>query len=706
MITPFVMVAFDRLAMGEALLDIARSAPTPPDELYTDRFMQEAFRLDADMGSAFAKAMLDDASSPPEENEPTKEEMFRHVFEQMLDGIESGETSSAKAVSEGDVTKLMHTIKMLLQKMLQGDDRETKATGMRKKLEEFGIGLSKSDTRDSTAKEVAAFVQEAFSGEIEWLTRSYWWSRVRMTGQRKSTLLTQEAGSKAKAQELARLHIFSMLLEGTRNSIEKDLYAQKPSDAATLGAIVKGVWYRIRNRKTGDQYDGEVAATSGAEAARSKWGQYIAPLQATGKFGDSGSLDTLGITRFLNEHFLRRDLDSGEAIEAPLPGGGTMTAPSFKTELKHLKVHMWAKSGLPGVSLEGPMSGDDDAGSIADTVGAPDTPRAETEEGIVEWLESPSEADPAKTNRDAVREDIRGWVDEAMRRSAVIDSNSSAVHDILLVKLGFMSSETERAEFLKKWLATDIPKFRADAIAADIWEEIGEPFRKVRRGDPRYDPERKRRPSDEPPYSKEWEQQALVDKDTGKQFIGRIDALRKENQDKLEVVTKVHKVGDDANPQHMLNWVAYSQDDRKADLNRALDVYDGEKWFEQSVNEDVRKELQQSDESLAEVLRKFNPESIFKAVAKHSDTELVRAMGHVKPSVSLETGRTPFQTYPAIYPDIKRAIGKLGEVMVEESRGDVGALQYLSLKRLGRVAGRIDTETIVSSVVSDIAWST
>jgi len=121
----------------------------------------------------------------------------------------------------------------------------------------------------------------------------------------------------------------------------------------------------------------------------------------------------------------------------------------------------------------------------------------------------------------------------------------------------------------------------------------------------------------------------LVNKVTGEQFMGRIDALKDESQDNLEVVTKVHKKGDEPKKQHMLNWLEYNQEDRKADLNRALDMYDGEQWFEQSVNEDVRKELERKDETLAEAFRKFRPESIITAVAKSSDTELIRAMGYV-----------------------------------------------------------------------------
>jgi len=197
------------------------------------------------------------------------------------------------------------------------------------------------------------------------------------------------------------------------------------------------------------------------------------------------------------------------------------------------------------------------------------------------------------------------------------------------------------------------------------------------------------------------EQQALVNKTTGEQFIGRLDALKKQNQDNLEVVTKLHKKGDQPKKQHMLNWMPYSREDRAADLNRALDMYD-DKWFEQSVSEDVRRELERSDETLAEAFQKFRPESIFTAISKSGDTELIRAMGYVKPSISLESGKTPFKKHPEIYPDVKRAIEKLGEVMIEESKDDDRVYQYLSLKRLGKVARCIDAEVIISEAVSEL----
>jgi len=135
MIARLVMAAFDRFAIGESLLDIARSVIDSPNPTQTDRFMQEAFRLDSTISAAFAEAMLDDETSPPKEGEATREEMFRHVFEQMLEGIASGETSSAKAVAEENVAKLMNTIRMLLQNTLEGNDRETKSVGMRDKTQ-------------------------------------------------------------------------------------------------------------------------------------------------------------------------------------------------------------------------------------------------------------------------------------------------------------------------------------------------------------------------------------------------------------------------------------------------------------------------------------------------------------------------------------------------------------------------------------------
>lgn len=703
MITSFVLTAFDRLA-SDAILDIARSAtPSPPPSL-VDSFMDEAFRLDGKMRSAYEGAKAADAADPPTGDESSREEMFRHVFEQILEGIANGGTSSAKAVSEGNITHLMNMIRFLHQKQEGGEDRERKSVGFREKLQGFREGLSRSGTRESTAKEIVEFVQDAFSGEMDWLTNRYLWSRQR-GGDLKTNLLAQDTGSKEKGRKQAEMTVFGMLLEGTRNSIEKELYRNHPTDERALGAIVSGVWHRIKNRETGDKYDGETAATGGGKYSRTMWGRYIAPLQDTGKFGQGESLDILGITEFLNEHFLRRDLESGTSVDAPLPGGGTMTAPSLRTKLKSTKVRQWATGASAGVSMDAPVGEGDEGGTVGDTISAP---REDTEGPFTEWLGSPAERDPSSTNRDLVREEIRGWVDEAMRRTSVLKTNKAIVRDVLLVKMGLVSSEAERAEFLDRWLKKDIPKFRAEAIDAATWKKIGEPFRKVRKGDPGYrvNPETgeaiKRRPEDEPPYSKDWEQQALVNKTTGEQFIGRTDTLKGLNQDNLEVVTKVHKAGDEAKPQHMLNWMKYNQEDRKADLEQALDVY-SEKWFEQSVSEEVRQELEDSNETLAKAFRKFRPENIFKAVAKYPDAELVRAMGRVKPTVQLESGKTPFEVHPAIYPDIKKAIKRIGDVMVEESEKDDSALRYLSLKREGRVASRIDIESIILETAAALA---
>jgi len=396
MITPFVMRAFDRLA-SDAILDVASRATPSPSPSLVDGFMEEAFRLDPGMRSAYEDAKRADAASSADG--PSKEELFRGDFERILEGIANGGTSSAKAVSNGDITHLMNMIRFLQRKREGGNDRETKAVGMRDTLQRFREGLSRPETRASTAKEVAEFVEKVFAGEMDWLMNAYLYSRKR-GGDLKINLLTQDAGGRDRGKELARMTILGMLLEGTRNSIEKELYANHPSDGAALGAIAAGVHHRINNRQTGDAYDDETAATEGGgKYSRGKWGKYIAPLQDTGKFGQGESLDILGITEFLNEHFLRPDLDSRTPVDAPLPGGGTMTAPSFKTRLKNTDVHLWATGASSGISMDTPIGADEDSGTVGETIGAQDRPREETEEAVVEWLESPSERNPSRTNR-------------------------------------------------------------------------------------------------------------------------------------------------------------------------------------------------------------------------------------------------------------------------------------------------------------------
>ncbi len=681
MITPFVMRAFDRLAAA-AIMDIARSATPDPDPSHVDRFMEEAFKLDGNMGSAFEDAKRDDAAAVRSGDEPTREEMFREVFEQMLESIAHGGTQSAKAVSDGDITRLMNTIRMVLEKTIKGEGRKRKSVGIRARLWDFGEALSKSETRDSAAREIAEFVQEAFSGEMDRLVRSYWWSRSRLTGGLKSVLLTQETGSRAKAEEQARLHVFRMLLEGVHQAIKTKSYAQKPNDAAALGAIAQGVWHRIRNRETGDQYDGETAATSGGKYARWKWGKYIVPLQDTGKFGDRESLDTLGITRFLNEHFLRRDLDSRTPVEVPLPGGGTMTAPSFRTELKHADVRMWAATGLPPASLDAPLP---DGGTLSEAIGGQDRPRGETEEGVVEWLGSPAETDPAKTNRDVVRGKLRSWVDKAIARTEFESPNINRepVKDIMLVKLGFMSGAS-RAEFIEKWLDKDIPKFRAEVMSDDEWADLGKPLRK---GHPKEG------------YRSTWTQNALVNRYTGEELSSMYNL--RENPDDWKIVPKEHKKGDPPNTTHFLNWIKYGQEDRRRDLERALDVY-SDRWFELSVNEGLRKELRKKERKLSEAFDRFDPKVIFTPVATRSDQELIRAMGYVKPSVQPLTGKTLFQQYSRIQPDMRRAIRELGGILKEESEDDSSVLQYLGLKALGKVASRTSCWDVVSAAVDDL----
>lgn len=709
MITPFVMRAFDRLA-DAALMDVARSAPPAPDPSHTDRFMEEAFKLDSDMRSAFENAKRDDAAAGPGE-EPDKEKMFREVFEQMLESIAHGGTQSARAVSAGDATRLMNTIRMVLEKTLKGEDRKKKSVGIRARLWDFGEALSKSETRDSAARGIADFVQETFSGEIDRLVRSYWWSRSRLTGGLKSALLTQEAGGdRRKAKEQAGLHVFRMLLEGVRQAIKTEAYAQKPSDAAALGAIAQGVWYRIRNRATGDQYDGETAATAGGKYARAKWGQYIAPLQDTGRFGDRGALDTLGITEFLNEHFLRRDLGSGTPVEAPLPGGGTMTAPSFKTKLKHTTVHTWATAGLPPASLDAPLS--PDGRTLAETIGGQDQPSSEQEGWQIEHLDSP--ADPAaleklkaeriplpegpreerdrildavRTNKDLLRAKLRGWIEEAAAgssireiktgpgtRQEVSDENKDAIKDIVLVKFGFMSEGDGRDGFKRRWLdeRKHLPKYYATPMSDDDWKAIGKPLKKVRGGD-----------APRKLYEKDWKQNALLNKETGQPPDSTPEVLKSPGD--FELVTVTHRKGEAADPRHLTEWHKYSREQREADLDRGLDTY-GPKWFEQSISEAVMDELKKSHGDLADVLEKFSPEKIFVSVAKTTDQEMARAMGFIRPSVAPQAN-TLHPNYPALQAGIKAVIRNLVRIMEERKNEDeVSVLQYIGLKRLGRIA--------------------
>lgn len=700
MITTLVMLAFKRLAAID-LIDMASSAGPNPNPAEVERFMFETFKHDTRLEKMYYDAKIDDkddAESGVEPDGDAREKVLLGVFRRVLESISRGEAPS-ETVSQGDVKQLVNHIYTRADKAIRGVDRETKSVGIREKLFDFGESLSEGN-RESVASDIVNFVQETFSGEFEGLEKQYWFSRTK--GGLKGTLLSQEMGRPAAAKEI-HTQVFRMLLEGVRNAIEKETYRHHASDVHTIGAISAGVSKRIEYGNTGDRFDTKLSAA--VMDAKRKVRKYINPLLNTGQFGNGRDIDTLGITRFLNENFVRKDLPSGTLVDVPLPDGTIMSAKSFKMELKHHKIRSWLSSAMTDISLDEPLP----HGDRPLEIGRQDKPHEETEEGVVKWLKEPAERDPAKTNRDVVRDDIRGWVDEVMRRASIAPVNKLAVKDILLVKMGLVSSETEKGEFLEKWLGRSIPKFRAEVIDTEIWKELGEPFRKGWKSDPSRDPVQ---PA-ESPYSKEWKQQALVNKTTGEQFVGRLDVLRKEDQDNLEVVTKVHKEGDEPKIQHMLNWAEYSQDDRKADLNQALDVYDGEKWFEQSVNEAVRMELEENDETLAEAFQKFRPENIFRAFAKHSDTGLIRAMGYVKPAVALETGKTPFPTYSGIQNDIARAVKELGDVMMKESKDDDGALKYLSYKRLGKVASRperlgkvisrMEIESIISVVSIDLA---
>jgi len=708
MITPFVMRVFDRLA-NAAILDVARRAtPSPPPSL-VDSFMEEAFKLDSDMRSAYEDAKRDDATRSADE--PSKKEMFRGDFERILEGIANGATSSAKAVSNGDITHLMNMIRFLQRKREGGNDRETKAVGMRETLQGFREGLSKANTRDSTAKKIVAFVEEAFAGEMGWLMNAYLYSRKR-GGDLKINLLTQDAGGRDKGKELARMTILGLLLEGTRNSIEKELYANHSTDGGALGAIASGVHHRINNRQTGDMYDDETAVTEGGgKYSRGKWGKYIAPLQDTGKFGHGESLDIIGITEFLNDNFLRPDLDSRTPVDAALPGGGTMTAPSFKTKLKNSDVHLWATGASSGISMDMPAGSGENPGTLGDTLGAPDAPPNKMEEYAIKYLNSPVDShameklkldiaqtdegerilEGVHTNKDLLRAKLRGWVDEAAAigtvrdikagpgtRQEVSKDNKDAIRDIVLIKFGFMSEGHDREDFKRRWLDGQerVPKYYASPMSNDDWSAIGKPLKKIRG---KSDVPRKF-------YEKDWKQSALLNKETGQPPDNTPEILK--NPDAFKLITVTHKKGEAADPRHLVEWHKYSRKQREADLDRGLDIY-GHKWFEQSISDTVLDELRESHGDLADVLEKFSPEKIFVSVAKTTDQEMARAMGFIRPTIAPQAN-TLHPNYPALQAGIKAVVKNLAVIMGERKGEDeISVLNYMGLKRLGRIASVI-----------------
>ena len=404
---------------------------------------------------------------------------------------------------------------------------------------------------------------------------------------------------------------------------------------------------------------------------------------------------------------MHKDKPAGSWIDVPLPDGTTMKVKSYRTELKHDKILSWLSVATPNVSLEEPLS--EGGESRAEAIGESDKPLSDKEEWQIEHLNSPVDPDTVEklerenpgllkgvhTNKDLVRAKLREWIEEAteravsegvregfsdgkpIKRKEVPKDSEDAIRDIMLVKFGFKSEGTARNEFKRKWLGKHDLKYYATPMTDDKWKSIGSPLKKVRGG-----AEKVRR------YTTDWEQSgALLNKETDNPPSRTSEVLEDPGDFKL-VETLTHRKGEKADTRHFAEWHEYSREQREKEMDRVLDVY-GPKWFEQSVDPSVLEELQRSQGDLAKVYEKFKPENMLVSVSKHTDQELVRTMGFIRPTIQPET-KTLDPRYPFLANGIKSAMRILGRILEDRKNEDeVSVMQYTSLKSLGRVASAI-----------------
>jgi hypothetical protein len=724
MISRTVLDAFRRLAESaaataveadpreRAALDIAARAAAEAAGGGTPSGEQAGRLLDAlaDLDPKI-RAMRESSNADPDIREKLVEALVG-----VIGDIARGVGRASDAVASSDAKRLVDNCRARLSKAVSGEGRETKSRGFNERLRGFADRLSRGVDK-ALADDVAAFVREAFSGELPGLANEYLHSQPYAKGKgspSRGSLLAQQGGP-AAARRQAESQVLAMLYESVIRRAERvraGTYDEGFDDLASFNKAKAGVSEDIKHDKVDDQFK---QPRTGLETPQAKWRLYVEPLRGTDMFA-AGHADLGAILDWVNANFHREDLKSQAPVRGALPGGGSVTAPSFKRELTADDLNRWYAASRGESSIDVPIS-DGDGGTVGDAIGRRDQAAEDREEYKTDYL-----SDPANNAR--IRRRLEAVIHQAAASATVDSAKLRGVYEmVLLIKLGFASKPAARKKFEKAWReggadivgedgntivqGKDVPHipFRTELIDEELWRELGRPKRKGWEQDEDQSPHRR--------YRFPWKQKVLVRKDA----VEPSKDVRKLRDDPdprhWKIIEVEHTAAEEPEAKHFVNWVRYGKRDRDADIKKTLDAYDGDEWFRMSLQPRAQEALLKS---LGEghPLKKFKPEDVFTSYAVHVDAPMWRALGRIKLSVTPQ----PNELYgglsgPAF--DMKSVMQELTTILQRmEDDGDPDApwiLAYMAQKRVGKVsrllrrtraASAVDVESMVLSVVDDI----
>jgi hypothetical protein len=395
MISRLVLDVFRRLAESavadikvdpkeQAALDIAAEAKGggSPSGEQTSRLLDAL----ADIDPAI-RAMLESARGAKGDREKLIEALAGVIGE-----IARGKGGASDAVTNSDAKHLANYCRVRLSKAMAGEDRKTKSRGFEESLRGFA-GRLEGD-RKALGDDVVAFVRKTFSGEIPSLVNAYLYSRPRGSSSTRGSLLAQEAGGPDAARKQAESQVLALLYDSVarRAGYVRDgtykVHIGDPSitaDEASFNTVVSSLYEDIRHNKINDQF---ARPKTGLETPQAKWRRYAEPLRGTDMFV-AGRPNLGAILDWVNAKFHREDLDSQEPVTATLPGGGSVTAPSFKRKLTMHGLEGWFRASQGISSLDAPASVEGDGGTVGESLGKRDEDFEDTEEYKTQYLSDP-----------------------------------------------------------------------------------------------------------------------------------------------------------------------------------------------------------------------------------------------------------------------------------------------------------------------------
>lgn len=670
MITSRVRRAFRRLAASE-VIELAREhADNPTDPQGVDAMMSALAGADEAMMKKINKAYDTD-----------QVERVRAVITRFYQNV-NVPSSTQEAVESDNTGHVLGILRQMLDDAMRGLGEAEQAPGFREEL----AGLK---ARGVPTAELDEFIERMYASQIPRLMEAYLHTKTPGNITKMEALGRQGLNPKVEAVRLVR----TLLFENTKRMILADpgsdqSFERKETDEKAYNTPTANVGKTIQHRRTGDQFDEQLP--TGARTTRKYYLVYVRPV--IDSFQDArGGVDTVGLTEWLNEEFHGTG-EPGEKVTAITPDGQTLTAPVRKKEFDLPTVQQWAQSAMQTQSLDAPAGRDEDSTSRAEMVADDKLTTWDEDEKIKYYTE----------NLKTIRKDIEKYIDEAATEVSIRDAEQwrSSLRQAVRIKFGF-KFEKEWIQEMKAKSKHGVPsKFYMEAMDSAKWAALGTPRQKHwnQSENPDWYPGAEgvkkwlfdRKKAEKSPfrtYKTGWVQRGLWDK-KNKRWAISFPSI--ERQDEHEVRDREHKKGEEAQTNHFVDYNEYSRRQWGQDLAKAQSNYDGQKWVDKLVGEQLKKDLE--SKGLKRV-HKIGPEKLLQAYSAHLDRELMRSVGMVRVSLSpqadvLYSGNNTFT------PGMKAMM----RLFWEKARNNEDVWGYLAYKREGKVAS-LDMERTIRLAV-------